>query len=913
MTEQNIYTNADRILASIYLFENPIAILDKYSEFASRNYDKGMIRLDIFNQLSFNLNSGENSKENNTQINSIVGRILRTYRDNYPNDYSADQVELQIKLFADVISRQSYAKYLDESNSIYLFKIISEKLFTIKSGKLKIKYDSLFDWNGYINKLDLNIFIGAYLSTKSSTFPAEKISDYYPEIDHSRLERQLLEKKFAENHSHLQASGYITQLNWYAFLSVGIQDQSLTKFVKNNYFDRLNDYYSNEILINFLRSIKYLRLILDLIINDYMYFEGLTDLKFDLNKMKSKNTYQNTDIKELLFKEALNVRQNDSTFVELYRKYENFFHYQDSKKLNLNDILSSERKFWFYAFKILTTDCKENTIFFRTVLNLYLLSANVFKMNFVQKNKGNGFDNFSDAEKTKSVFLSSRSDLAKFNYSSIFKKYLNEPRAKKIELRITPHETVEGYYDLIRKLDRAYSTIISKKIDDGCKNKKGKCKDAKNNNKKGRKDKKDDAFYGLIVHFIKEKPSSKDKTRYECYRKIQKDLDRKSAPLKALMTKPEHNKFSKKIVGIDTANLEFMNPPEIFGNLYRSFKGIKANKNFHFTYHVGESFFSLTDGMRHIFEVIWRLEFDDGDRLGHALALGIDPETFLNTQRRKEVTDQQSNLDNLAWFYFMISEYGNQANRNYLPIIEAKFNRDKIWLENDYVSLLQNCTDSHQAFINIDINTYIDFYLIRGCDMDYIVRKLYHSDTASIFKSINILNDIDLTSSPKFNSKITVDNERILKAIKNYQAVRLFVAYMIDEKIYSDGKKSSVTDVDENMTDVLVAVQNILQRFILKKGISIEANPSSNLKIGYDKFYSDLPFLKLNRHGLKENNTLDIPISINTDDGAIFQTSLPYEYELITKSLIEAGESPETVYDYILHLQESSIRTNFVN
>ena len=80
-----------------------------------------------------------------------------------------------------------------------------------------------------------------------------------------------------------------------------------------------------------------------------------------------------------------------------------------------------------------------------------------------------------------------------------------------------------------------------------------------------------------------------------------------------------------RILGIDTANYEKNCGPENYGPSYRQFKKeVKSKIELKFTYHAGEDFDSLCSGLRAIDEVLEFLRFKRGDRLGHALALGID-------------------------------------------------------------------------------------------------------------------------------------------------------------------------------------------------------------------------------------------------------------------------------------------------
>ena len=51
------------------------------------------------------------------------------------------------------------------------------------------------------------------------------------------------------------------------------------------------------------------------------------------------------------------------------------------------------------------------------------------------------------------------------------------------------------------------------------------------------------------------------------------------------------------------------------------------------TYHVGEDFYDLIDGLRAIDEAITFFELGKNDRLGHALALGVNPYDYYNHRR----------------------------------------------------------------------------------------------------------------------------------------------------------------------------------------------------------------------------------------------------------------------------------------
>ena len=136
----------------------------------------------------------------------------------------------------------------------------------------------------------------------------------------------------------------------------------------------------------------------------------------------------------------------------------------------------------------------------------------------------------------------------------------------------------------------------------------------------------------------------------------------------------------------------------------------------------------------------------------------------------------------------------------------------------------------------------------------------------------------------------------------------LYLRFTFDEEF----NKSLNTIFNTNITDIYIKcvtrAQEILKQKILKMGIFIEANPTSNKKISYIDHYIKLPALKLNKYGLSDEvNQINLPISINTDDSSIFQTNLTNEYSMIAAALMREGYSKQSVYRY---LEELAIASN---
>ena len=98
---------------------------------------------------------------------------------------------------------------------------------------------------------------------------------------------------------------------------------------------------------------------------------------------------------------------------------------------------------------------------------------------------------------------------------------------------------------------------------------------------------------------------------------------------------------NKYIRGIDACANEINCRPEVFAQSFRylsdiMFESEYVNNNrsqkimtkLHTTYHVGEDFFDIVDGIRAVDEALLFCGLGRGSRIGHGLALGVDPYTY---------------------------------------------------------------------------------------------------------------------------------------------------------------------------------------------------------------------------------------------------------------------------------------------
>lgn len=132
--------------------------------------------------------------------------------------------------------------------------------------------------------------------------------------------------------------------------------------------------------------------------------------------------------------------------------------------------------------------------------------------------------------------------------------------------------------------------------------------------------------------------------------------------IKALNQLLEENPvLTDYVVGIDAAAIENQTEPWVYAPVFRNARTHKklipysAEKgttiqNIGFTYHVGEDFRHIVSRLRHIDEVLNYYDYHSGDRLGHAIALGVDIENLVSQNSTVAIPIMEY-LENLLWMW----------------------------------------------------------------------------------------------------------------------------------------------------------------------------------------------------------------------------------------------------------------------
>ena len=300
-----------------------------------------------------------------------------------------------------------------------------------------------------------------------------------------------------------------------------------------------------------------------------------------------------------------------------------FYNVQDEADTRL---LSGERAFLYNCFIRIYQDRNPNcfSVYEQKLFYLYLLIKHQFRSELIQVNRGVGFRNFSKYQDRKNLLFE------KYNEYNVEAQRLAVVAARKenyiqsFETRIMVFPSKKNIRGYIAELDRQ---IIFP-------------------DKKGSSDKKEipDNYY--VLHFPKKAFNSQE---LEKEGKLiiypRNDVSRTKAERCARGLRKyiiwEQGK-GQRVYGIDACSNEIGCRPETFATEFRYLRyvselrykipwyrtTVEHYEELGLTYHAGEDFLDITDGIRAIDEAINFLELQKNDRLGHAIALGICPEDY---------------------------------------------------------------------------------------------------------------------------------------------------------------------------------------------------------------------------------------------------------------------------------------------
>ena len=349
----------------------------------------------------------------------------------------------------------------------------------------------------------------------------------------------------------------------------------------------------------------------------------------------------------------------------------------------------------------------------------------------------------------------------------------------------------------------------------------------------------------LVVTYSK-KQYSRDK-RLAYFHGMKADFD-------DVINRVSRNKRLKQkefcLVGIDFSSSDKYARPEVYAQLVRYARRKHFNR---FTYHAGEDFFDLLDGLRTIDDILTILRWDKHCRMGHAIALGIVGETFYKNRGWNVIATKQVLLDNLVWYLAKMDELQFGLPKTILDLLERKART--LYEEIGY----------GQPF---NLDKYQKSMRLRG---DHPMKGI-RREGGQLFIDCALDDSISLNI-------IRSDND----------VLGLFEEYYNNIDLYKKGCEMTHWKMPKGFEKGIDAIQGQLLKEIEQRQITIETCPTSNYMIGPFERYDELPLIKF-LHSITNSG-----ISVNTDDKGIIATSIEGEYALIVSSMAKKGEPNDEI------------------
>jgi hypothetical protein len=365
----------------------------------------------------------------------------------------------------------------------------------------------------------------------------------------------------------------------------------------------------------------------------------------------------------------------------------------------------------------------------------------------------------------------------------------------------------------------------------------------------------------------------------------------------------------------------------------------RATPRLHLSIHAGEDYAHPLSGLRRVVETVDFCAMRAGDRLGHALALGIPPAEWL--QRHGDaMLPLDEHVDNLVWTWHQATQLGElEVVKRVLPRLEARIARllqHVSWYPSQDVSLPlteQHLRHLHEAWamrkncpykaLQQSSNSLIETQdLIIGAPDWSKIRAVQHFATIHTPEGLYVLRAASEGSSLMAVKK-PAWQVRVAALRHGHITRRQRELEKPDDAAIAAEREKPMPylhdhDDDDDLTFML-ALQDVYIERYAELGLSIETNPSSNVYIGQLQTHCDHPIYRwnppnqahleigarFNQFGLRLK---PIPVTINTDDPGMIPTTLRMEHHLMHEAAIDRGYTEQEADAWIEKLRQLGLK-----
>lgn len=746
----------------------------------------------------------------------------------FPN-FTRDEMKLWYQLYAQ-----------ENASPFYWLAKTAAEFISDQPGEPRVFHDSVLEWREITQLLGQDLLVCGYLAKKDQErrVKRENFSWKSPiDIDDS-IFLQLCQEGFAENHYHLYGSSKIFEISWsYAMNYPHHMEEYLQKFHRPLHTPgkSLQASLSMEKVITWA---SYLRCILFQELEAPQKQAHIADfLQFQEKFSQTYVAQEKADALRLLYGSPFSCPSCYGGQVQEVLDYCHKANHWDNSG-NKRDFFSGERSFLYDCFSHVFQNPQKYQEF-SCLFYLYLLLKQQFREELIQNNQVLGFENFA--------LYQSRKDLP----WSMGDPYLSlafhlsvgitfENQVSSLELRISPPDTLDNWLNT----QEIYQEL--------------------------RKQQPGTLFF--TIHFQKgQEGVGEFQQGLPRNHSIRRKLQKQSAVFQDfLRVSPQAREMVR---GIDAASTEIHCRPEVFAMEFRRLQEyiygnspvddrlpriITQQQQLGISFHVGEDFLDLVDGLRAIHEALGFLHLKQGHRLGHALALGIFPGEYYSKKGMKVRLPAQDMLDNISWLLYHCPTMGVE-----IPSLLQKQLELKAW------SLLGEISSVPHLF------SYQESLCLRGDDP-----SLYLKPTVEAVQKARTRHQ---EQKEYFSANPSYWGQNLDSFRQRLPVIEYVHQYHFDKHVRTWGARFESFPVTEAYLHLVEQVQEVMMRQLVEKGISIECNPSSNLLIGPMDQYQHHPLFRF--HPVGDKATRQLMVTINTDDQGIFDSSLPQEFALLLSAL----------------------------
>lgn len=306
------------------------------------------------------------------------------------------------------------------------------------------------------------------------------------------------------------------------------------------------------------------------------------------------------------------------------------------------------------------------------------------------------------------------------------------------------------------------------------------------------------------------------------------------------------------------------------------------------TAHVGEDFRHLMEGLRRIYEQVHYVLGNSTGRLGHAVALGVEPRAWAESVGAI-LMPAEERLWDLVWEWRLYSryrvrpEFGAVAPEGRVDAVLNRVNELAEQVFGGQAFRIEELAEAHHLLHRFLVPPVADRPVVDGGPGTFIEAAKRIRDGSGEGGQIH---------APERVGKILVD-------------------YFSKEDVFRRGQALIDVPIAADEVAALTAIQNGLRAGLAQNGTVIEVNPSSNLLIGDLLDLRSHPILRLYPPAAAPGDPPPVMIALGSDDPLTFSTRLLREFTLLHQAACAAGYPERVVQDWLDTIRRTGMDARF--